>query len=327
MKFYSNQLSKVAESLSAGQIKSVLFYGPDHGLIEHSIKLLSKMLKLQRRNNSFTDISGSDINSLLNNASLFAEKELISVKDIPSNPNASLKELFAKEHHNILVLGAGELSPSSPLRKMFESEQSLAAIACYNDNEATIAQIIKHYLTKYNKRMAPEAIAFLKENLHGDRFIIVNELEKLFTYASSMDSIGLDDVLKVISNSSIGEADKLCLYFLNKNGKGYFSELERLLSNNISSIWIIRALVRYYINASIALKKMSEGANIEAATSNLPSQIFFKYKPDFIKAIKGMQYADSIKALEVLYRAEKSVKSGHLGDKEICLESYFTCHS
>lgn len=326
MKFYSNQLPKIAESLSTGQTKAALFYGPDHGLIEHSISRLAKLLKLQRRNNSFTDISGEDINSLLNNASFFAEKELVSVKDIPSNPNASLKALFAKQHHNILVLGAGELSPSSPLRKMFESGQDLAAIACYNDNEATVAQIVKHYLTQHNKRISPEAMAFLRDNLHGDRFIIINELEKLFTYAVDLDSISLDNVLDVISSSSIGEADKLCLYFMNKDGKGYFRELDRLLTNNISSIWIIRALVRYYTNASVALKKITEGANMEASITGLPNQIFFKYKPDFIKALKNMKYADSLKALEVLYGAERSVKSGHLSDKEICLESYFECH-
>lgn len=326
MKFYSNQLSKVANSLTKGQIKSVLFYGPDHGLIEHSIGQLAKMLKIERRNNSFTDIDSSDINSMLNNASFFAEKELISVKDIPSNPNASLKELFGKSHHNILVLGAGELTPSSPLRKMFESEQELASIACYNDNEASVAQIIRNYLTKYEKRISPEALNFLKDNLHGDRFIIINELEKLFTYASDKDNISLEDTLNVISNSSIGEADKLCLYFMNKNGKGYFSELDRLLGNNISSIWIIRAMVRYYTNASIALKKIDSGANTEAAIANLPNQIFFKYKPDFIKALKDMQYKDAIHVLEILSEAEKSVKSGNVSDKEICTESYFACH-
>ena len=326
MKFYSNQLSKIIANISNGSIKSVLFHGPDHGLIEYSINKLSKTLKLQRRNNSFNDIEAGDINSMLNNASFFAEKEVISVKNAPSNPNASLKELFSKQHHNILVLGAGELTTSSPLRKLYESEKDLASVGCYNDNEASVEQIIRAFITKYSKKISPEALNFLKNNLHGDRFIIINELKKLFCYAFSKDLIALEDVMNVISTPSIGEADKLCLFFINNNKKGFFSELDILLGNNISPIWIIRALARYYINATIALKQITKGNNVESAISSLPNPIFFKYKADFSKAVSKMNYNQAVQSLNILYEAEKTVKSGTTSDKDICLKMFFDCN-
>lgn len=326
MKFYSNQTQKIANSLKSGEINSALFYGPDNGLIEYSITEISKLLGLTRQNLSYENTDASEINSALNNQSLFAEKELIIVKNMASNPNAKIKELFEKNHHNILIIAAGELTPSSPVRKLFESEKNLGSVGCYNDDENSIEQIIRQKLSAEGKRIEADAMRYLKSQLHGDRFIIINELEKLICFALDKAEISLEDVESVISSPAGAAPDRLCLYFMLGSNKNFFKELDQAIANNIPSIWAIRAIIRYYINAYSALNNMKEGMDIEKAISSVPNQIFFKYKPAFKKAIASLDIPKILLALENLYEAEKEVKSGSSEYKELLLRCFFESH-
>jgi len=323
VKFYPNQLQKIANSISCGKIKSALLHGPDSGLIEYSILELGKLLNLTRKSLSYDNISFSELNSALNNISLFADKELIAVKNMPSNPDANTKSLFDKEHHNILVIGAGELSPSSPLRKLYESGEELASIGCYNDDEKSIEQIIRTYLVKESKSISPDAMKYLKSQLHGDRFIIINELEKLFCYLADKKEIKLEDAEKIISSPTALAPDRLCLYFMLGSDKNFFHELDKAISNNIPAIWIIRALTRYYINAYYTLVSILEGTDEDKALSSCPNPIFFKYKPAFKKAISTLTKAKVVKSLDALYKAEKQVKEGNKEYKDILLNCFF----
>jgi DNA polymerase III subunit delta len=325
VKFYSNQLQKVANSLKAGEIRAALLYGPDHGLIEYSLSEISKLLGFTRQNLSFDNSSASEINSALNNKSFFADKEIITIKNMPSNPDASTKLLFDKEHHNFLMVASGELTPASPIRKLFEGEKNLAAIACYNDDEQSIEQIIKGYLIKEGKKIEPDAMKYLKSNLHGDRFIIINELEKLFCYSFDKDEITSTDVELAISTSHQAAPDRLCLYFMLGSKKNFFRELDQAIANNIPSVWVIRAIIRYYVNAYSALHDMKDGIDEEKAISSVPNQIFFKYKPAFKRALNILNIDKVKHALDSLYIAEKQIKSGAHGYKDLLLRCFFDC--
>jgi DNA polymerase-3 subunit delta len=100
--------------------------------------------------------------------------------------------------------------------------------------------------------------------------------------------------------------------------KGYFTELEKILSNNTSPVWVIRAIIRYYINAYIVLSKMKEGSNIDEAIASLSPPIFFKYVMPFKQAVSKITIKDILACLEILYEAEKSIKSGSFSPKQIC---------
>jgi DNA polymerase-3 subunit delta len=326
VKFYSNQIANIATSISKESISAVLFYGPDHGVVEYSALELTKILKLEKRNISYSDTGPQEINSNLNNMSLFGNKELICIKDIPTALDAKFKEVCKESHHHLLVITTDELAPSSALRKLFELEPNLAAVACYNDNEESVEKIIRSYVVQEKKIISADAMKFLKYNLHGDRFIIINELEKLFCYAVNKQEITLEDVTEVISGPVGGEPDKLCLYFLSGNLKGYFTELEKILSNNTSPIWVIRALIRYYINAYIVLGKMKEGSSIDEAIASLSPPIFFKYVTPFKQSVSKLTIKDVKSALHVLYEAEKSIKSGIFPPKQICDQIFFECN-
>ena len=129
MKFYSNQTPDVAGHLQKATMNAALIYGPDRGLIDYSLTHITKVLKLPKRTISYADISFDELKSELNNISLFGTKEIIRLTNI-STFDAKLKELVKADNHHVLVITADELTPASALRKTFETEKNLEAIAC-----------------------------------------------------------------------------------------------------------------------------------------------------------------------------------------------------
>lgn len=317
MKFYSNQALDVADHMQKSNISACLIYGPDRGLIDFSLNQITKRLGLPKRTMSYADISFGGLRSELNNISLFGTKEIIRITDI-STFDAKLKELVGVDNHHFLIITADELTPASAMRKMFESEKNLAAIACYHDDAASVQRIVSKYCSDAKKRISPDALKYLTHILYGDRYIIINELEKLFTYASDKPDITLEDVEKVISGSITPEPDMLCIYFFKKDYKSYLEELHKLLAENISSVWVVRALIRYCLNIYITLQKMSDGMSLDDGASSLSPPIFFKYMPDFKKVVPAISKPQILKVMDALYKAEVSLKSSIIDDRLIC---------
>ena len=168
------------------------------------------------------------------------------------------------------------------------------------------------------KTISADALKYLSHILYGDRYIIINEIEKLLTYAHDKNEITLEDVTAVISGSTTPAPDMLCIYFFKNDQKLYLEELHKLLAENVSAVWIVRALVRYAINIYITLQKMGEGMSVEDAAGSLSPPIFFKYMPDFKRIISKCDLEKILKILESLYQAEVSLKSGIMNDRLLC---------
>ena len=317
MKFYSNQTPDVANHLQKATMNAALIYGPDRGLIDYSLTHITKVLKLPKRTISYADISFDELKSELNNISLFGTKEIIRLTNI-STFDAKLKELVKADNHHVLVITADELTPASALRKTFETEKNLAAIACYHDDATSVEKIVRKYCMDAKKTISADALKYLSHILYGDRYIIINEIEKLLTYAHDKNEITLEDVTAVISGSTTPAPDMLCIYFFKNDQKLYLEELHKLLAENVSAVWIVRALIRYAINIYITLQKMGEGMSVEDAAVSLSPPIFFKYMPDFKRIISKCDLGRILKILESLYQAEVSLKSGIMNDRLLC---------
>lgn len=319
MKYYSNQISEIASGIKKSEILSCLIYGPDTGLIDYSLNKIASDLNLPKRSVSYSNISADELRSTLDNISLFGTKEIIKLTDIKIF-DAKLKEVTKEQHHNILIIISEELTPSSALRKTFETEKNLASIACYHDDAASVEKIVKKACMEAKKLISSDALKYLSHGLYGDRYIILNELEKLLTYASDKNEITLEDVLAVISSSTTPEPDLLCIYFFKHDQKLYFQELNKLLAENTPAVWIVRALTRYAINIYFVLEKMSDGMSIDDAVSSLTPPIFFKYIADFKKIIRSFDTEKILNIMRSLYKAEVKLKSSIMNEKLICEE-------
>ncbi len=311
----------------SGQSSAILLYGPDKGLISYTCTEISKLSGKEIKSISYKDAENKGLDIILNNASLFNKGEIIKITDVPQTIDNSFKALLLGKIHNFPILIADELSPSSSLRKFFEAEESLASFGCYAADEKATALLIRQTIAESSKKITSDAVAYLAMHLAGDRFLIMSELGKLLLYTHDKDNIELSDVSEIISRSLMTSPDKLCISFAKGNAGQYFIELEKLLAENISPVWIIRALIRYYINLYIAVSLKDRGESLESAIQSIKPPIFFKYVQDFRQIVSISETKGIINVLKNLEMAEIECKSSGASADKICHLLFFKTHN
>ncbi len=326
MKFTSLALPQLLSALKQGKIKGLVIYGPDKGMISFSCNAIAKSLEKNIETLTYQELLTGGLDITLNNASLFGDSNIIKITNMPTSIDVNLKNILLAGPRHIPILIADELSPASSLRKFFETEEQFAALACYNEDENNIRKIVASKVVAGGRSISSDAIAYIAHHLIGDRYIIENELEKLLLFTYDKTNITLNDVEKVISASIVASPDMLCISFAKGDAKRYFTESARLLAENISIVWIIRALIRYYINLYIVSSMIEGGTSVETAISSLKPPIFFKYLQDFKAILSKTSKQKIIYILSELNKAEKESKSSSYSAENICDNLFFRSH-
>lgn len=306
MKYYPNNIDLVISKIKSGEVRSVLLFGPDQGMVSEFCKRIGKELKSEITN--FELKQGSDLLSALNNLSLFAKREIIKLEIKSIKLDDDLKNTLLNKNLNFPLLFAHELDSSNQIRKLYEGENNLAVIACYPDDERSIRQIIVSKFRAENKQIASEALDYLVMNLSGDRMLVLNELDKLLLYCLESPKIELEDCVNSISSNLLSNPDLLCIAFAEKNGKNYLKELDQLIENAVSEVWIIRALARYYLNLLSVKLYEQGGIAIANGVKLLRPPIFFKYSQKFTEIASKLSLKEINLAIENLTKAEIDLK-------------------
>ncbi len=313
MKFYLSRMAQLLDMIGNGSVKALLLYGPDKGYIDKVCKTLIKKFNLLKTSIDYQDIKSQPFEILLNTHNFFMQKQLIKVRSVGESIDKSLKLVLGKDLLHLIVFIADELPTSSSIRKFFETENHLASLACYYDDEEKITKIILHKCSNIGKIVTEDAVKYLVAHLKGDHQTIINELDKLIYYTFDKDNINLHDVQKVVSSDFIANSDNLCVYFALKKTEAFLQEFIELKQQNINEVLIIKALIRYYLNLYIALNKLLIGANINEIIKSLSPPIFYKYEQSFKEVVSKVTLDDCVKTLKYLQQAEIDYKLNPAG--------------
>lgn len=101
-----------------------------------------------------------------------------------------------------VVIEAGDLGRSAPLRAMCERASVIAAIPCYPDAERDLGRLIDEEMRDAKLSITPDARALLLSSVGGDRLVSRSELRKLALYAHGAGSVDVDDVLAVVADAT-----------------------------------------------------------------------------------------------------------------------------
>lgn len=327
MKLTLAKLDFLLTQMKSRSISALLLYGPDKGVIEHIVGAVVRALGVSVSSMMYKEVQDKGIDIVLNNRTLFGGGDVIQIKDISPTIDASLKKLLSSPTHHIPIFIGDELSTSSGIRKFFESEQNLASIGCYPDEPAAVARLVQQKVIESGKKIASDAVQYIVRNVSGDRGLILSEIDKILLYNKDKSYLTLLDIEEVVSNSIAPSPDHLCIAFVSKRLEQYLAELHKLLAENISAVWIIRALIRYYINLYIAHTFMHRGLLIDEAISKIRPPIFFKYLESFKSSLINIQKEDILNALTILNNAECDSKSSNRSMQDICEFIFFQVHN
>ena len=108
-----------------------------------------------------------------------------------------------------VVIEAGDLRRTAPLRALCERAKNAAALPCYEDREKDLERLIDAEMREAGFTIAPEARAALVPLLGGDRLASRSEISKLALYARGQARVELDDVMAVAADASALALDAL----------------------------------------------------------------------------------------------------------------------
>jgi DNA polymerase III subunit delta len=196
----------------------VLVFGPDTGLVSERVNALVAA-SADDANDPFSlvRLEGEELvtdpTRLIEEAQtipLFGGRRAVWVKAGSRNIAAAIEPLLALPTIECrVIIEAGDLRRSSPLRTLCERAKNAAALPCYTDSERDLARLIDNEMRAAGLTLKPDARALLIPLLGGDRAASRSELRKLALYAAGRGEVDVDDVAAVVADASALALDDL----------------------------------------------------------------------------------------------------------------------
>ncbi len=189
-----------------------LVYGPDAGLVAERAETIAAASADPSDPFSLLRFDAgqiaSDPSRLADEAyavSMFGGRRAILIRDAGSRQQiAGLVGPLLKNPppETVVVLEAGDLRKTNPLRSLFERDKTAYAIPCYADDDAAVGRLVDEEAKAAGLTVAPDARAMLVSQLGGDRLISRSEIVKLCLYALGKGRITADDVALLVGDSA-----------------------------------------------------------------------------------------------------------------------------
>jgi DNA polymerase III subunit delta len=196
----------------------LLVYGPDAGLVSERVKAIIKA-SVDDLDDPFSlvRLDGEEIAAnpgrLVEEAQtipLFGGRRAVWAKASGRNIGPAIEALLALPVSECrVVIEAGDLRRSAPLRTLVERAKNAVALPCYPDTERDLQRLIDAEMHAASLTLDADARNLLLPLLGGDRAASRNEIRKLTLYAHGRTEIGVEDVTAIVSDASELEVDDL----------------------------------------------------------------------------------------------------------------------
>lgn len=308
-------------------VRAVLVYGPDEGLVRTRGDALAKAvvgdISDPFRVADITPAALRDTPSLIADEAaaiaLTGGRRVVRFRDAPESAAGALEAFLEDSPGDALVIvQAGNLAARSKLRKLFEGAKNAAALPCYADDERSLDQLVRSTLDAENISVRPEALDYLISNLGADRGLSVAELEKLALYVGPGGTVGLDEAVASVGNSSALSIDDVIFAAAGGDGLGADRALTRSYAEGVNPVTILRALGRHLMRLQLARAKVDEGVPVDAALKSLRPPVFFKLAGPFRQQLRVWSGRNLARALSLVLQAEQHCKRTGAPAPELC---------
>lgn len=329
MKIANAQIDFYIQKIAQEKIAGCLVFGPEVSVVNYRFDLIAKKISPNLSDpflvaNLSKDRLSEDKGILADeffSFSMLGGRKLIIIKDCDIAAGAALKLLcedqnFAKKSENFILIQAGDLDKSSPLRKVAEESAQFAVIACYEDDERIIKRFIENELASKQVKSSPQVIDRLLEKFGKNRQIIQLELEKIMLFLGEKKQLTIELVDSLTQSESEISANEFVMSFAAQKFDVALLQTEKLFKDGYEAITLIRFLSNY-------LQKLYQSkVELELGMSDLESivksqRLFFKTEIEFRKHLHQLSLKFLVKNLQQLEALEIKIKSGAMPSKLI----------
>ena len=275
-------------------LNSFLIYGENTGLKQDIVKSVielkeKKNIKYKQFKFEEEEIikNQNDFFNLIFSDSLFDKKKVIFVNRTTDRIFNLISEILKKDIKDILIFfEADQLEKKSKIRNLFEKDNNLVCIACYQDNNFDLIKIINDEIKQTKIKLSTESINLLIERASGDRNNLRNEVNKLKSFALNKQMVSYDQVKELTNMVGNYQNDYIVNICLNGDKK----KLNKILRENNFSFEDFLILLKIFskkIHRLLKIKIFNRlEKNLDQIFNQIRPPIFWKEKEDVKKQVR-----------------------------------------
>lgn len=307
-------------------IIGVLLFGPDRGLARERGMALAKTYIPKPDAFSVTTLTADDLtgdpaklSDEMSALSLLGDDRLVHLRLDHERGGAAISKIIKSLDADPrlaaakLIIEAGDMTPRSAVRKVFEAAGHFAAIGCYTDNSADIANLVRSSMNEKNIGIDADALALWTPLLEGDRGLTRGEIEKMILYKGDGEvpgaAVTIDDIRNVASGGQMASIDDIIQAAMNGDVDACDYAYRTAMAGKMNSAVILRSLQRHISRLLEAHSHMASGDSIESAMRALRPPVFRMQERNFMQQVRKWRETMLQKVLSQSLEAERKVKT------------------
>lgn len=337
MKLKAREIERFLED--PGNAVAALIFGPDSGLVSERAKRLAGTI-VEDTSDPFRVCTLTEADVKSDPARLFDEAAAISMAggrrmiglringdSVGKSLDSYLAAIGAGELQTdtFLIIEAGDLAARSSVRKLFEAAKNAGAIPCYQDDAATVSNLVERRLADVGWRVPPDTMDFLVNHLGSDRQITLQELEKLALYLGPGDGrsdVPLDDAQQAVGDASALTVDGLIDAVGSGNLNRVDTEMTKCYNAGQTPVGLLRAAINHFMKLARVSALSENGEAVDRAIGKLRPPLHFKRRRNFEQQIRIWRSPLIGQALDLLLASEARCKSSGYPAELICSDTF-----
>lgn len=272
----------------------VLVHGPDDGLVTERATMIVRAASPGDDPFSLVRLDGAELVSdparLVDEArtiSLFGSRRVVWVRDCGARAILPAVQPLLDEpaKGSLVVLEAGDLKKTAPLRKKIEDSPSALAIACYADGAQDIARLVDRELQEAGLSIDRDAREVLEAHLGGDRLASRGEIRKLCLYALGQKKVTVADVEAIVGDASALAMNEFIDAVAGGDPVGADRLLARLASSGTHVSVAASALMRHFQLLERLRAEVGQGRSAATVVAGVQPPIFFRRRDAFVRQL------------------------------------------
>ncbi|TNE65160.1 MAG: DNA polymerase III subunit delta [Alphaproteobacteria bacterium] len=301
------------------KMRAVLVYGRDEGLVRERAEKIGKQIcpdlsdpfQVARPTIENVKAEPSVLLDEVAALSMMGGRRLVRLENVGNEVTDAVKLVTESElGDGLLVITAGDLKPTSSLRKLMEGAKKGLAIACYEDSAQDLMGLVHQVLSEASMTATQDAVSYLVDNLGSDRMISRAELDKLVLYMGKGPAqVTISDAKACVGDTAALGLSQIAEAVTAGNLKQLERQLERAWIAGESAIAIVRTLQNRMMRLHLARGHMDTGMNASEAMGKLRPPVFFGERDKFMSELGSWNTRKLEGALDILLEAELDCKT------------------
>lgn len=250
------------------------------------------------------------LDELLQSENLFGNKEIIIISKATDKIIDHIGEELIQKSQKKIIFISDVLTKKSKLRLLAETSDYFACVACYNDTNEQLQNILEYKLKENKVQISRKLLDSILENFTLNRQDINDAIEKI-QLLQKTSSINETIIKNIFYSSSDNDNFEIANYCLSGEIKNINKILNNIYIQEVNFNEMLAAL-KYKVNKLInIIESNNKDLSIEKLVENFKPPIFWKEKSIIKDQLKRWNIRELYKLQDIIFETEINCKKNY----------------